>query len=334
MTHFQKIVMCQKNRPFDTFLCYNSDMFLEILLKILSIFLLVGIGYFVYKIRLVPYDALKTLNAFVLNVAVPCLVLQSMQRDEINDQVFNDIIWSLIAFALVTLLIAGIAVLIIRNVKSIPEDDKGIYAVQMAFTNCGFMGYPLTTVLFGKYALFLAIIMNIIFTTFMYSLGVVMLLHKKGEKLFTMKLMVRMLSVPFLASIAGLIIFISGFHFPTFIDDTLSLMAATVSPVAMFIVGINLSNSKIKEIFTPKNLLLTSACDAEAEVGFYDGTEYIPMDVVMCSPCFYYEKQFTGSKVLHVDKTNSGYFVIDTSGLASGTYAIMSYSGVFTIEII
>ena len=226
-------------------MCYNTCMFLEILLKILSIFLLVGIGYFVYKIRLVPYDALKTLNAFVLNVAVPCLVLQSMQRDEINDHVFNDIIWSLIAFALVTLLIAGIAALIIRNVKSIPEDDKGIYAVQMAFTNCGFMGYPLTTVLFGKYALFLAIIMNIIFTTFMYSLGV-----------FTMKLMVRMLSVPFLASIAGLVIFISGFHFPTFIDDTLSLMAATVSPVAMFIVGINLSNSKIKEIFTPKNLIL------------------------------------------------------------------------------
>ena len=54
-------------------------MFLEILLKILSIFLLVGIGYFVYKIRLVPYDALTTLNAFVLNVAVPCMILQSMQ---------------------------------------------------------------------------------------------------------------------------------------------------------------------------------------------------------------------------------------------------------------
>ena len=231
-------------------------MFLEILLKILSIFLLVGIGYFVYKIRLVPFDALKTLNAFVLNVAVPCLILQSMQRDEITDEVRRDILWSLVAFAIVTLVIAAIAVLVMRRIKSVPEDDKGIYSVQLAFTNCGFMGYPLTTVMFGQYGLFLAIIMNIIFTTFMYSIGVVMLLHKKGEKLFTMKLMVRMLSVPFLSSIAGLLIFISGFHFPSFIDSTLQLMAATVSPVAMFIVGINLSNSKIKEIFTPRNLLL------------------------------------------------------------------------------
>jgi len=231
-------------------------MFLEILLKILSIFLLVGIGYFVYKIRLVPYDALTTLNAFVLNVAVPCMILQSMQRNEINDKIFNDIIWSLIAFAIVTIVIAVIATLAINRIKSIPEEDKGIYSVQLAFTNCGFMGYPLTTVMFGQYGLFLAIIMNIIFTTFMYSIGVVMLLHKKGEKLFTMKLMVRMLSVPFLSSIAGLLIFISGFHFPSFIDSTLQLMAATVSPVAMFIVGINLSNSKIKEIFTPRNLIL------------------------------------------------------------------------------
>ena len=231
-------------------------MFLEILLKILSIFLLVGIGYFVYKIRLIPYDALTTLNAFVLNVAVPCMILQSMQRNELNDKIFNDIVWSLAAFAIVTIVIAVIATLVINRIKSIPEEDKGIYSVQLAFTNCGFMGYPLTTVMFGQYGLFLAIIMNIIFTTFMYSIGVVMLLHKKGEKLFTMKLMVRMLSVPFLSSIAGLLIFITGFHFPSFIDSTMQLMAATVSPVAMFIVGINLSNSKIKEIFTPRNLIL------------------------------------------------------------------------------
>ena len=184
-------------------------MFLEILLKILSIFLLVGIGYFVYKIRLVPYDALTTLNAFVLNVAVPCMILQSMQRNELNDKIFNDIVWSLAAFAIVTIVIAVIATLVINRIKSIPEEDKGIYSVQLAFTNCGFMGYPLTTVMFGQYGLFLAIIMNIIFTTFMYSIGVVMLLHKKGEKLFTMKLMVRMLSVPFLSSIAGLLIFIT-----------------------------------------------------------------------------------------------------------------------------
>jgi len=218
--------------------------------------MLTGIGYVAFKVRLVPEDALRTLNAYVLNIAVPCMVLLSMQRDELNDQIMDDIIWSLAAFAIVTVLLSIIGFVVLRPVKSIPEEDKGIYKMQLAFTNCGFMGYPLTTVLFGKYGLFLAIIMNIIFTTFMYSIGVVMLLHKKGEKLFTMRLMVRMLSVPFLASIAGLIIFISGFHFPVFIDDTLELMAATVSPVAMFIVGINLSNSKIREIFTPRNLVL------------------------------------------------------------------------------
>ena len=237
-------------------MCYNVVMFLEILLKILSIFMLTGIGYAAYKVRLVPQDALRTLNAYVLNIAVPCLVLQSMQRSEINDRIFNDIVWSLAAFAIVTLLLAGIGSLVMRRISSIPEEDKGIYKMQLAFTNCGFMGYPLTNVLFGRYGLFLAIIMNIVFTTAVYSVGVMMLLHKRGEKLFTMKLMVRMLSLPFVASITGLIIFITGFHFPGFIDDTLSLVAATVSPVAMFIVGINLSNSKIKEIFTPRNLIL------------------------------------------------------------------------------
>ena len=90
----------------------------------------------------------------------------------------------------------------------------------------------------------------------------------------------------------------------------------------------------LNDSFTPNHLLLTSTFEADAEVGYYEGTEYIPMNVSMCSPCFYYEKGFTDSKVLPVEKTNNGYFVIDTSGLSSGTYAIMSYSGVFTIEIL
>lgn len=231
-------------------------MLIEILLKILSIFLLVAVGFFAFKTRLVPHDALKTLNAFVLNIAVPCLVLQSMQRDELSGRVFNDIIWAFAAFAIVTLLICGLSVLLIRPVKSIAEDDKGIYTLQLAFTNSGFMGYPLTTVLFGKYALFLAIIMNIVFTLLLYSVGVLMLLHKKGEKLFTMKLMVRMLTLPFVSSVAGLIIFATGYHFPSFIDDGLSLMAATLSPVAMFVVGINLCNSRLKDMFTLSNLVL------------------------------------------------------------------------------
>lgn len=237
-------------------MCYNDFMLLEILLKILSIFLLVAIGFVACKFRIIPDDALKTLNPFVLNVAVPCLVLQSMQRDEISSSMQDDIIWSFASFAIVTLLIAGLAALLIRPIRSIDEDDKGIYKLQMAFTNCGYMGYPLTTVIFGKYALFLAIIMNIVFTLLMYSVGVIMLLHKKGEKIFTMKLMVRMLTLPFVSSILGLVIFITGFHFPSFIDDGLSLMAATLSPVAMFVVGVNLCSSRLKDILTIKNLVL------------------------------------------------------------------------------
>ena len=231
-------------------------MLLEILLKILSIFLLVAMGLFAAKTKLLAYDAAKTLNGFVLNIAVPCMVLSSMQRDEVNSGHFDDMIWALAAFAIVTLLIAGLGMLLIRPVKSIRDEDKGLFAFQLAFSNAGFMGYPLTTVLFGRYALFLTIIMNIVFTVLVYSLGALMLIHKKGERIFTMNLMVRILTLPFVSSIVGLVIFITGFHFPGFINDTLDLMTATLSPVAMFVVGMNLSKSKFRNLLTLQNLML------------------------------------------------------------------------------
>ena len=231
-------------------------MLLEILLKILSIFLLVATGLFATKVKLLPFDAAKTLNGFVLNIAVPCMILCSMQRDETNSGHADDMALSLISFAIVTVVLAILALILIRPVKSIKDDDKGIYAFQMAFSNAGFMGYPLVTVLFGRYALFLTIIMNIVFTVMVYSLGAFMLVHKRGEKIFTMSLFVRILTIPFVASIIGLVIFITGFHFPVFINDTLELMMATLSPVAMFVVGMNLSKSKFRNLLTLPNLLL------------------------------------------------------------------------------
>ena len=231
-------------------------MLLEILLKILSIFLLVAMGLFATKTRLVPFDASKYLNGFVLNVTVPCMIFSSMQRDETNSGHFDDMIWSFAAFAIVTLVIAVLAILITKPMKSLKDEDKGIFAFQLVFTNAGFMGYPLTTVLFGRYALFLAIIMNIVFTLLVYSLGVFLLLHKKGDRIFTMAILVRILNIPFVTSLIGLVIFITGVHFPTFINDTLELMTAAMSPIAMFVVGMNLSRSKLKNLFSLQNLLL------------------------------------------------------------------------------
>ncbi|MCI7145553.1 MAG: AEC family transporter [Clostridiales bacterium] len=231
-------------------------MFITILLKILSIFLIVAIGIAASKFKLVPGDCLGTLNSFVLNIAVPCMVLQSMQRDEIKGYMTNDIIWSLAAFAIVTLLVLLLSSLIIKPVKAVKEADKGIYRLQLAFTNCGFMGYPLVTVILGKYALFLAIIMNIVFTTLLYSVGIFTLEHQRGEKIVIMKIIGQMLTLPFISSIAGIIIFATGYHFPAFINDSLELMAATLSPMAMFVVGVNLSRARLKDIFTLRNLVL------------------------------------------------------------------------------
>lgn len=231
-------------------------MFISILLKILSIFLIVAIGFIASKTRMVPQDCLGTLNSFVLNIAVPCMVLQSMQRDEIKGYMMDDIIWSLASFAIVTVLILILSSLIMRPIKSIKDKDKGIYKLQLAFTNCGFMGYPLVTVLLGKYCLFLAIIMNIVFTTLLYSAGVFTLEHQKGDKIVIMKIIGQMLTLPFVSSIIGIIIFATGYHFPLFINDGLELIAATLSPLAMFVVGVNLSHAKFRDILTVRNLVL------------------------------------------------------------------------------
>ena len=116
--------------------------------------------------------------------------------------------------------------------------------MQLAFKNVGFMGIPLVTAVLGREAGLLILLMNLAFIVLLYTFGTFLLLHRRGDALFSKELLRRMVNLPMLSSLGGVVILLTGIRLPEPLNSGLSLLANTMVPVGMVLVGIQLSQTK------------------------------------------------------------------------------------------
>lgn len=230
-------------------------MILEMLLKIGSIFLIVAIGYIASKFRMIPENSTGVLSKILFNVVTPSTIFITMQGQVFEGQLVQDTIWSFLSFTGMTLLIGGISFLIMKPFP-VAQRDQGIYRIQLAFTNIGFMGIPLATAVFGDLAGLLILLMNIPFIVLLYSFGVVLMLYQKGGRVLNRELLRRMVNIPLVSSLLGVVMLAGGIQLPEILFSGFSMISDTMVPVGMLIVGIQLSKTSLAGIFTKENLWL------------------------------------------------------------------------------
>jgi predicted permease len=138
-----------------------------------------------------------------------------------------------------------------------PMEDRGVYQAALVLTNSGFMGFPLALAVFGEKGLFLMIIANAVFTLYTYSVGVLMLISGKGERLTPGAVFRSIVSIPVVSSIIGLVIFAFGIPLPTLLADFLETVGNITIPLSMIIIGIQLAESRVREVLNNRHIYET-----------------------------------------------------------------------------
>lgn len=230
-------------------------MVLEIISKVCSIFFIVGAGMAASKYRLIPEDGSAVLSKFLFNIVTPAMAITTMQGRVFAGQLANDSVWSFVSFTIVTLVIGVFSFFLVKPFR-VSEADQGIYRMQLAFTNVGFMGIPVTTAVFGEMSGLLILLMNTPFIVLIYSYGVFLMLYRKGTCVFSRDLLKRIINIPLISSLLGVVILVAGFQLPPVLDSGLEMIADTMVPIGMFIVGIQLSKTNILHVLSGRNILL------------------------------------------------------------------------------
>lgn len=223
--------------------------------NLVGLFLLIGVGYLMVKIKLLPGELTGPLSAFLLNVTLPATIFAAMLRE--FDQAF--LIEGTIIAVLGFVIFAGAAGLAIPLAKicRVPASQRGTWMMSVTFPNNGFMGFPLILALLGPVAMGLAVMFGIGFNILLYSVGIKQILaDKKGDASVDSPSLFKILfTVVNLATVAGVAVFCLQIPIPECIKSPIEYLSGITTPLSMIVVGMNIAKGRIREVFVDKEAM-------------------------------------------------------------------------------
>lgn len=205
--------------------------------KVISLFLIMIIGIYGSKRKIITPTINKGLTNILLEITLPCLVVSSFIFD-MDNELKNNVIKSFIYSPLVLIITIIISYFTLLPIKS---DKKIIMHFANGFSNCGFIGFPIIYSIFGGEGVIYTSIFNMFFTIALWTYGII-LFNGKIEKKDLKKVL---LNPSIIAVIIGLMVMIFNIHIPQVLYSTLDLVGGITSPLSMIIIGVILANANI-----------------------------------------------------------------------------------------
>lgn len=217
-----------------------------VLRQSIIMFVYMAIGGLLFQKGLITKEGSKSLANLLLYVVLPCVVVKSFCVARTPERMSGLLVSFLAALGILLLAMVVSHLLFKKN----PIDDFGA-----AFSNAGFMGFPLVAAVQGSEAIF-------------YAAGFVALLNALqwtyGQSLISGDPSYRspkaILKNPLVLSLLlGILIFCFELPVPAIASDLLAALAALNAPLAMVILGVYLAQTDARTLFNDPHLYVVAA---------------------------------------------------------------------------
>lgn len=202
--------------------------------------LLIAIGLVSVKKKLISSSIVKELSNILLYLVVPALLIKSYTKEIKKEELIGLGIAFLLSF-----LFHVLAIIISKIFKNNMIEKLG-----MIYSNCGFMAFPILSVVLGDKGVFYGAAFVAMFNIMIWTSGLKML---TGDKKLNLKKAI--LNPGCIAAMLGIITYLMQIKYPAIISDTMGFLAALNTPLAMICIGALLSHIKWKELLKDINLL-------------------------------------------------------------------------------
>ncbi len=216
--------------------------------QILIMFLIMLLGFFCYKIKIINHETNRKLSDFLLLIVNPLLIFNSYQR-EFNKELLLGLEISFVLAFVSHLVAIGAARLVIRGKN---KQDISLERFSAVYSNCGFIGIPLINSLFGSEGVFYLTAYLTVFNVLIWTHGVVLMTGQKDMK----AILKTLISPTFIAIIAGLVLFLINVRVPEVLYRSMDYVASMNTPLAMIIAGATMAQSQLKKVLLKGRIYL------------------------------------------------------------------------------
>ena len=209
--------------------------------QVIILFLIVLTGLLCRKLGYFTDETIRGITQIVINIAVPALTVSSMQRPFARD-VLMGFLTTLGLAALLVLLSLALGMLIFRNR---PHARRATAANLIAFSNCGFMGYPIILAINPDWMIY-AIGYNTANILTTWTIGISLYGGKGGANLRRI-----LLNPNIISALLGFFLFCTGLSLPAIPSEALSMIGGLTTPMTMLLLGTRLDGLRLADLKTP-----------------------------------------------------------------------------------
>lgn len=217
-----------------------------VLRQIVIMFLYMAIGGLLFQKGLITKEGSKSLANLLLYVVLPCVVVKSFCVARTPERTSGLLVSFLAALGILLLAMAVSHLLFKKN----PIDDFGA-----AFSNAGFMGFPLVAAVQGSEAIFYAAGFVALLNALQWTYGQFLISGDPGYR--SPKAILKNPLV--LSLLLGILIFCFEIPMPAIASDLLAALSALNAPLAMVILGVYLAQTDPKTLFNDPHLYVVAA---------------------------------------------------------------------------
>jgi len=221
-----------------------------ILVTILSIIIMIALGYALKRIDFLSEKDIDPLNKIVINILLPCMIFSALYGADLTLMPKLGILPFVI---LASSFITGIISFVI--LKKMGYEDRKLWSilVTVMIANTAFMGYPVNLGIFGQDGFLRAIFCDIATMCIFIILSIILVLKFGG----TVKKAIRKIALfpPLWAIILGLSLNLLNIPIGDVLNNTVNYLADGTIPLIMLSLGLSidlsgLSRNRFPVIFT------------------------------------------------------------------------------------
>lgn len=212
--------------------------FLTVGQQILTLYLLLVVGFVLGKVKLLDDRASVALSSLVMYVVSPCMMVVAFQRPLEHTALHNFGVVTGVSAVLHMVFIAA-AMLLIHDRDRERQNCLRFAAV---FSNCGFMGYPLMAALLGSIGVFYGSAYVIVFTILSWTWGVYVITGDRSQ----LRLKPLLLNPGVISVVLAMALYLGQVTVPEPLMVPINYLADLNTPLPMLVVGYQLSHANFK----------------------------------------------------------------------------------------
>lgn len=200
------------------------------------IFIALFFGYAIQKLRLFPDNAATTLNQFIITIALPAIILLKVPQISFSAEMLAPAI-----IAWIVMPISAVFILLLSKVFNFSREITGALMLLGVLGNSSFLGIPIINAYLGADALAYVLVYDQLGTFFVFVFyGTFVASYYSNEHKLEYKIILRKLFTfpPFIALLFAFALM--GVKFHPALMSTLESLSATIVPLALVAVGLQL----------------------------------------------------------------------------------------------